>query len=118
MGKQHTTKKERDYVQNKKFAKLLIGVEKGFFGRFKSNEGLFTEQEIIDAIVKCHSGKITEEDARANISEYVGDERYGTRHTLRDLAFLRNDTLGVNHVRTKQGKTSYRIYYYSRDVGF
>ena len=108
---------EREYIQNRKLAKILLGVEKGFFAKFRTKEGFFTEQEVVDAIIKCYDGQVSEADVRTNIQQYVGDKEYGTRYHLRKLSLLRNDTLGIEHIKTADGNAMYKIFTYSRDPG-
>lgn len=115
MERQVTTKSERDYAKNIKFAEALIGPEKGLFGRFKSNEGTFTEQEVLDAIVRCHGRDISMDEARNKMGQYVGNETYGNSIRLKELALLKNDTLRIDHVKMNEREIKYRAYYYSRD---
>ena len=115
MEQEHTTKKEREYIRNRKLADILLGIEKGFFTRFRTRKKSCTEQEVVDAIIKCNNGQVGEADARKNINQYVGSEEYGMKHNLRKLSLLRNDTLGIEHIKTADGNVMYKIFTYSRD---
>jgi len=112
----NTTISKRKYAQNRRFEEALFGTKKRFFSEFRSRKGFFTEQEVIDAIVESYDGEINEKDVKESINKYVGEEKYGTRHKLRDLSLLRNDTLFVRHVRTEgSDEIKYEIFTGSRD---
>ena len=113
MNKEYTTKREREYTQNRKFAEALFGIERGILAKFKSKEGIFTEPEVVNAIVKAYD--INEANAKKNLRQYIGSEKSGTKHNLRELSFLIDDTLGVQHVRIPNKEIRHKFFTYSRD---
>ena len=118
MKEQFTTAKEREYAQNRRLADILLGSERfcGFFRR----KGIFTEQQVIDAIIKCYDEKITETKARRKFQDVDHpkfSDQYDPSFDLRDLTFLRQDTLGMTPVKSTENKLYYKVYTYCRDPG-